>query len=372
MNGLVELPADVAECLSRHRGSLELKGLGPVTEEAAMALARRGHCLYLLSGITELTPQAARGIAKFKDPLCLQGLVTLSLTAAKALAAHDDSLDLSGLTSVLVPVAKALAQHRGPVALNGVVSLSDEAAEALSTHSAVLRLDGLTELTPAAARSLSKHSAPLHLNGLRDLSPEVASEMVSHTGLLSLDGLVELPLPTAHHLAQHGGALTLDGLNVLSESVAQELKRYRGWISMKRLISLESAIAESVVESVGPTIQIGDVDERPSKATPKLGAIRDAEYWHLFTTEWSESPYHQGKDEYVLVRSLSRRLWALGIRIDRNRGLRACAWTFTSTDLPRELVGERLLTEWVANTTRPIEFICESGDLPSVLSALDS
>ena len=91
----------------------------------------------------------------------------ITVDQAKAMA-RQSIVHLNGLTSLSRDVARALARQNGLLSLNGLTTLSDEAAAELSKHCGSLFLDGVTDLSEAASVSLKQHRGRVSLRGLPD------------------------------------------------------------------------------------------------------------------------------------------------------------------------------------------------------------
>ena len=133
LDGLTMLSDEAAEALSQYKGRLSLNGLTMLSDEAAKALAKcKGH-LYL-DGLTTLTnaelaaklaPRQTK-VKTFFVAKPFKNLTTLSPKAAEALAQHSSGhLHLDGLTTLSYEVAKALAKAKptGPSLLPIIKSM---------------------------------------------------------------------------------------------------------------------------------------------------------------------------------------------------------------------------------------------------------
>lgn len=123
----------------------------------------------------------------------LVSLKTLRVEQAKALAFWSSSYRARvGITTITPEVAKALAKHEGELWFDGLTTITPEVAEALAKHKGGLALDGLTTLTPEIAAALAKHNDHLRLNGLTTITQEVAEALAKHEYYLELLGLATL------------------------------------------------------------------------------------------------------------------------------------------------------------------------------------
>ena len=230
LNGLTILSDDAAKELARQDGWLALNGLKTLSKEAAGAF--RQHKGYLhLDGLTTITDEAAKALAGHAGELSLNGLVTLSDEAARAFAQHRGGrLFLKGLTTLSGEAAKALALRKGggPMYLDGLTTLSVEAAAALTDGpNWDGRLPAIKTVTADVAKALAKRQHGLSMEGLTTLSDEVA-KILSPNRLTKLNNLTALSPEAARALAitrnDHNHApLFLDGLTSLSDDTAKSL-----------------------------------------------------------------------------------------------------------------------------------------------------
>ena len=202
-----------------------------ITVEDAKRLSQENTGRLLLNGLTILSDDAAKELARQAGWLALNGLKTLSKEAAAALGQHKGDLHLNGLTTITDEAAKALAGHAGELSLNGLASLSDEAARAFAQHrGGRLFLKGLTTLSGEAAKALAlrKGGGPMYLDGLTTLSVEAAAALTdgpNWDGRLPAIKTVTADVAKALAKRQHG--LSMEGLTTLSDEVAKILSPNR-------------------------------------------------------------------------------------------------------------------------------------------------
>jgi hypothetical protein len=143
--------------------------------------------IFILLGFCLLAPSTGR--AQETDRI-----KELTVEDAKRLAQDKSGrLLLNGLTTLSPEAAKELARFDGWLSLNGLKSLSKEAAEALATHKGPLHLDGLTAISPEVARAQSQHNGELSLKGLTSLPDEVGVALAKQTGGASVSQWCEVP-----------------------------------------------------------------------------------------------------------------------------------------------------------------------------------
>ena len=298
LNGLTTLSLEAAGKFLSHRGCLSLDGqqwqetTSPQAALIATILSlkdgeicwhkreERGYSTTYGGGslfsktkdFKELTPQAARAWvlvcslqykkeeAEGRQALCFDGLTMLSPEVARELAKHEGDLSLNGLTALSNELAETLATHKGTLSLNGLTTLSPEAAEALAEHGGgdvMLSLNGLTTLSPELAEALARQEGYLSLNGLTELSLEATEKLATHKGTLYLNGLTTLSSEAAEVLATHEVGLSLNGLTAISLQAAEKLAMHKGGLSVNGLQRQE---AKSPEQAVIAAILSGDDD----------------------------------------------------------------------------------------------------------------
>jgi hypothetical protein len=248
LNEIESLSDAAAESLGNHRGgALTLEGLRSLSVAAAESLSEyQGQlvlCVCLNVGLGTnssgiLTQEIAKKVLKKnKGCLDLSDCSSIEDEAANALCKFPHALWLDGLKSLSDVAAEYLSKSAGPLLeLGGLSRLSDGVAESLSNYRGKLVLDGLEDLTDEAAKCLSKFAGPwLQLGGLRRLSDGVAESLSNYRGELVLDGLEDLTDEAAKCLSKFQcTALYLDSLLTLPKSAAAILKNYRGELRFVR------------------------------------------------------------------------------------------------------------------------------------------
>lgn len=199
LDGLSELPVRVARELAAHHCTLSFGGLSSVTVEAIEALA---------AGIPH--PAHPGFTTRHTGQLILDGLTHLTPELARAIAKHPHCICLGGLTALTPEVARELGVDRnGVIELRGIEHIGDEEAELLGRTTAGLMLSGLKTITPRAAAGLAKESGSLFLNGLQDIPLPVALALAEHRGYLGLWGVKSASSESLAALAEHRGPVTL-------------------------------------------------------------------------------------------------------------------------------------------------------------------
>ena len=369
LDGLTEIPVEVAATLSKHVGLLSLNGLTTLSADAEKALAKHQGELRC-SGLTSLasaelaarmwrderfgtgqliplkkiSPEAAAVfVGKDYYTLRFDDLTELPLELAKAFAKHKGELHLNGVTTLTPEVAKTLARHDGGLSLNGLSELSLEAAAALSKHEGnrsiaalkrqagfsaeaaaivailtsregdVLNCDGLTSLPQDAADPLSRHRGELRLNGLTSLTVEDAVPLARHDGVLSLSGLTTLTPEVADTLSRHNGDLRLNGLATLPPEVAEPLSRHKEELHLDGLTALSLDAAEILAQHRGLLSLKGlESQQAISVEAAALAAMLTGEdEFFTQTKNYSELTPHAAKALIIACRTRHREHYEL-------------------------------------------------------------
>ena len=209
-------------------------GITELSVENAKRLAQDKSGRLLLNGLTALSPEAAKELARFDGWLSLNGLTSMTKETAEALGQHKGHLHLDGLTKLSDEAVAALARHYGGLSLNGLTSLSEEAAKALAKHTGGrLYLKGVTSLSTEAIKALAQRkvggptSLQVHLDGLTSLSAEAAAVLAQTTGQFwdgRLPAMKTIPDDVARALAKRPGTFYLEGLTTISDEAAMALQ----------------------------------------------------------------------------------------------------------------------------------------------------
>jgi len=170
LDGLRELDDEAAQGLKHHFGSLDLNGLRTLSPPAARALANGGGkwpaCLprmmairLRLNGLRSLSVEAARELAAYQGTLWLGGLRELPPSVAAALGEFRpldrlDKLVLNGLRNLSPEAARNLARFEATLCLDGLTSISPELAEALVEVKGRIHLFGVRSISSEAAAIL--------------------------------------------------------------------------------------------------------------------------------------------------------------------------------------------------------------------------
>ncbi|MEI7687229.1 MAG: DUF1588 domain-containing protein, partial [Planctomycetota bacterium] len=261
LNGLTTLSAEAAKELAKHDGWLALNGLTSLSNEAAEALGQHKGYLHL-NGLTKISDEEARALARHKGELQLNGLRSISDEAAKAFAQHNGGrLSLKGVTKLSTEGLKALAQRKGGgpsfgISLDGLSELSLEAAAALAEahpHNWDGRLPGMKTVPVEVARVLAKRQHGLSMEGLETISDEAAKALLGKLGG-NLPRLTTLNVETAKAIAKSQRSLNLDGLTALPDDVALVIggkDGTNGELRLNGLTSLTPIAAKAICQREG-------------------------------------------------------------------------------------------------------------------------
>ena len=220
-----------------------------LTVDEATELLKKPNSLRV--DVTDLSPEAAAVLAKYKGELRFETLTTLSPETAAALATRSSVLDLPKVSALTPAVAKALATTKGSLNLPGVKELPANVAQELAAHTGTLFL-GVTELSDEAASALAKHGGDLRLDQLRSLTSLVLAERLGQQEWLYLSGVTKITLEIAKALCPPGNREKFKnhvqlyiGLTELPSDVAALIIAGRGHLSVNGLerISDEAAAA---------------------------------------------------------------------------------------------------------------------------------
>ena len=226
--------------------------------EDAKRLAQDKTGRLMLNGLTTLTPEAAKELAKHEGWLSLNGLKEVSNESAAALGQHKGYLHFNGLTKISDEEARALARHKGELQLNGLRSISDEAAKAFAQHNGGrLSLKGVTKLSTEGLKTLAQRkgggpSFGIRLDGLTELTVEGAAALAEahpHSWGGGLPGMKTVPVEVARVLAKRQHGLSMEGLETISDDAARALGGKLGG-NLPRLTSLTVEAARAIAGPV--------------------------------------------------------------------------------------------------------------------------
>jgi hypothetical protein len=277
LDGLSELSPEVAGELKKFKGGprsyfsfgncLSLAGLETLSPEAAAELAAfPGEALFL--GVRELSEAAFRTLMKFQRRLYLPRLARIPAGAAESMADYrGPGVSILGLATLSPEEARVLAGlgKRWNGRLPNVKNLSLETAAVLVGFKGVrLDLDGAT-LSAEAVKELARFPGLLLLRGLPQatLSDDMLAALAEYKGAgLGLDGVTALPPDLATQVATTFATkfLFLDDVTELSPESAAALAGFPGTVSLDGLTKLSPELARA----------LGDLRKRSLKGVTSL------------------------------------------------------------------------------------------------------
>ena len=284
---LATLNEEAAKVLAQRPGRLRLWGLKSVTPEVAAALVAHDGDRLELNGIKEISPAAARALAKGRRSWGISvGLIDLPREIAAILAEFPYHLDFPYLETLSLESAKAIAEHGevvqrgsetvGPTLDLGKARLTPAIAEALLAHDGPLSLNRLKKLEPGVGDILAKHRFPVLLmleeidsvalarkifsDGhssssvarLRTMSPEIATEYarLDPGAILALETLTP---EAATALGTGSRSIALRGVTHLTPELARALTDRRPPVYLFGIKALDGPDAVAVAEALAST-----------------------------------------------------------------------------------------------------------------------
>ena len=244
--------------VSRTLVAADLERAKSLTVDEATELLKKPNSLRV--HVTDLSPEAAAVLAKYKGELRFEALTTLSPETAAALATRSSVLDLYKVSALTPAVAKALATTNGSLNLSGIKELPTEVAEALSAHTGPLDL-GVTELSDDAAAVLAKHPGDMRLKSLKSLTSLKLAQRLGQQEAVFINGVSRLSPDIAKALCPPGNREKVKnptfwliiGLTELPTDVAAAIMAGRGHVTMG---SLETISDEAAAAWAGPFANI--------------------------------------------------------------------------------------------------------------------
>ena len=222
---LTKLTVERARELAAIKGDLQLK-VASLSPEAAAELAKLDGRLFL-DGLTELPLDLARALVLFKGNMSLGGLTSLPEELAAVLGSRaKGNTHLNGLRTVAPASASKFDSHGGMLYLDGVKSMSNETAAAFESYrGASLVLTILADISDKGVISLARHNKGNALVlGITTLSPEAAAVLAQRKGKIKLRRLTSLSDEAAKNLVQTDAELTLTGLTEISAEAAELMR----------------------------------------------------------------------------------------------------------------------------------------------------
>jgi hypothetical protein len=271
------------------RGALMLSSLQSLDAETAAVLADYDEGPLFLDGLSELSPEVAGELKKFKggprsyfsfgNCLSLAGLETLSPEAAAELAAFPGEALFLGVTELSEAAFRSLMTFRRRLYLPRLARIPAGAAESMADYKGPgLSILGLATLSPEEARVLAGLGNRWNgrLPNVKNLSPETAAVLVGFKGVrLELDGAT-LSAETVRELARFPGVLLLRGLTqaALSDDMLAALGEYNGGgLGLGGLTALSPDLAKRLATFATKFLFLDDVIELSTEAAQALAGF---------------------------------------------------------------------------------------------------
>ena len=174
-----------------------------IHEVSVLATVRGDLTLHL----PELTPEYAQALSRHRGSLIVRGPVVLSEKCADLLGQHRGSLELPDCRVASAAAVRAICMGNKRCLSIGIAAVSEEMAHALARYQGKLRLRKLTQLDDRAAAVLGGHRGMLELHVLESLSPTGARALADKAGgwtahFGSSDVPVRLTMATTAELAR--------------------------------------------------------------------------------------------------------------------------------------------------------------------------
>ena len=298
LSSLQSLDAETAAVLADYdEGPLFLDGLSELSPEAAGELKKFkggprsyfsfGNCLSL-AGLETISPEAAAELAAFPGEALFLGVTELSEAAFRSLMTFRRRLYLPRLARIPAGAAESMADYRGPgLSILGLATLSTEEARVLAGLGNRWngRLPNVKNLSPETAAVLAGFKGVnevvnkvvrLELDGAT-LSAETVRELARFPGVLLLRGLTQAALSDDMLAAlgeYNGGGLGLGGLTALSPDLAKRLATFATkFLFLDDVIELSTEAAQALAGFPG-SVSLDGLTELSPELARALGDLR--------------------------------------------------------------------------------------------------
>ena len=298
LSSLQSLDAETAAVLADYdEGPLFLDGLSELSPEAAGELKKFkggprsyfsfGNCLSL-AGLETISPEAAAELAAFPGEALFLGVTELSEAAFRSLMTFRRRLYLPRLARIPAGAAESMADYRGPgLSILGLATLSTEEARVLAGLGNRWngRLPNVKNLSPETAAVLAGFKGVnevvnkvvrLELDGAT-LSAETVRELARFPGVLLLRGLTQAALSDDMLAAlgeYNGGGLGLGGLTALSPDLAKRLATFATkFLFLDDVIELSTEAAQALAGFPG-SVSLDGLTEVSPEVVRALGDLR--------------------------------------------------------------------------------------------------
>lgn len=278
------LNSKAAQAFLNSPKTIKLSSYTQITKEAAELLSSYSGCKLELSGLRELSQDAAAAIGAFKGDLLLDSLEDPSPAAIEELTERSWNpvryLRLDGIEHIDEHQAMALTAFRGKLGLRGLSAISNSCAKILGMSSAYhLYLDGLKTLTARALKHVLGKRSIVSLNGLIALPDNLGdlANFKENVEELYLNGLEASSSESLKNIALVSGeSLYLNRLKSLPQTDAMLFKEC---VSHLYLDGIEK-LTDNDVKALGtnlPTnpLSLGGLEELDARqASELIGADR--------------------------------------------------------------------------------------------------
>jgi hypothetical protein len=283
--GLKSVTPEVAAALVSHDGDrLELNGIKEISPAAARALAKGRRSWGISVGLIDLPPEIAAILAEFRYDLDFPYLETLSLESAKAIAEHGEvvqrgsetvgpTLDL-GKARLTPAIAEALLAHDGPLSLNRLRKLEPGVGDILAKHrfEVLLMLEEIDSVA-LARKIFSQSHRSSSVARLRTMSPEIATEYarLDPGEILALETLTP---EAATALGAGSRSIALRGVTHLTPELARALTDRQPPVYLFGIKTLDGPDAVAVAEALASTPAPVYMERLERVSAPALAALR--------------------------------------------------------------------------------------------------
>jgi hypothetical protein len=240
-----------------------------ITPAAARILGKdRSERELYLDGLTTLSAEAAKGLAKYRGPLSLNGLRKIDPELEKILAwrtrkgTYCQVTLLQGLdvleSSRLAKVFAAAGEYHGALYLKGLRRLSLEAAAILAKKEFDLFIGGRVRLDPELNRVLLRVRGGLRFFGreritLKDVKG-LGADGERYEGRLNFVDARQLDADAAAELAHYPGAeICFSSLENISPEAAEALAPYPGELRLQSVLQHAPEVAVILAKRSGRT-----------------------------------------------------------------------------------------------------------------------
>lgn len=241
-----------------------------IVSEAARILGKdRSEQDLNLDGLTMLSAKSAKGLARYRGPLSLNGLRKVDPEVEEILlqrTLEGSYLQVTFLEGVEVLESPALArilaaagQYRGDqLFFSHLRRLSPAAAEILAGVECGLGFGGHIQLDPAVNGILCRSEQTLRFFGRKRLALKNVSGLgaggAMHEGELIFGDVRQIDTAAAAELAKYpGSAIRFTSLEAISTEVAEALAPYRGELHLQNVVKYAAGTAVILAKRSGRT-----------------------------------------------------------------------------------------------------------------------